>query len=252
MRKWILFLLLCTSLAVSGCTENEKTNKETSKNTEKTTEVDLSTDQYVPVDTAIAQPAEDNFAEFLNKRLTEGTHTATITKVGFPNDEEQDRFNELIGILTTSITDDKEYFVEYSAKYPNQPLPYTKELGLTEKEYQEFLALRDKQKLVKVDDMKIKVSSTEQGLEIISDHSSIFGEMMIDFTNKEMTVDSVKVPYDRILEASSSQAATGRWSGYIWKSDSPDVLDEVAIGQMEETGKTIIYIQKAARAVIVD
>ncbi len=251
MKKTILFLLLCTNLVVSGCSSNTE-SEESKKDDKQTKSVDLTADEYTPVDTMASQPTEDNFAEYLSKRLTEGTHTAMITKVGFENSDDQDRFNELIGKLTTSVNQNQDYFIEYSAQYPNQPLPYTDKLGVTEKEYEEFLALREKQKLVKVDDMKIKVATTGEGLSIISDTPEIFGEMTIDFADKEMTVDSATVPYNRILQASDSQTATGKWSGYIWKSDTVDVLDEVGIGQVEETGKTIIYIQKAARAVIVD
>lgn len=131
---------------------------------------------------------------------------------------------------------------------PGEPLPYDARLGLTKKEYEEFLSLSSKMTLMKVKVAKVGVKRDGPRITLnFGDDLPGMKEVVLDLKAGTVTTPfGVAADRSRIL-ASERQKATGPWDGIQWKLEKVDkepaggVVVNFALGKLKESGRGILY-----------
>jgi hypothetical protein len=128
-----------------------------------------------------------------------------------------------------------------------EPLPYNSKLGLTEKEYAEFLSLGEKRTLGKVKSSILQVRTNSNSYEF--DGGSTLPDLTgLKMNLKELTVTTpFAVLKNPTAEESKGGPALGAFSGYRWDFEQGDLDkgDETEasflIGKLKESGRQFIY-----------
>jgi hypothetical protein len=187
--------------------------------------------------------AQTNLSTEIEELLPIGKCDVDIMELVYPK-----RFQELSEKLATAIATNKEWWVEYvkNAK-GGEPLPYNSKLGLTEKEYTEFLSLGEKRTLEKVKSSILQVRTNSNSYEF--DGGSTLPDLTgLKINLKELTVTTpFTVLKNPTAEESKGGPALSAFSGYQWNFEQSDLDkgDETEasflIGKLKESGRNFIY-----------
>lgn len=193
-------------------------------------------------------PKEVTAVGFLNNTLTNGTHKFTILEKDIPAD-----LRKIALRYRQAVSDSMQWFHEYSQLYADQsPLPYHKNFGISEAEYDrmnnEFPRLKMKTKDVKT----LEVNKTDGYIGFKGDGVfTIFDAVVIDVNNDKMLIDEQAVPYSGEVSEDES-SGFGAWKGYKWRAESGSMDDvkafkdtdysliEISVGKTLQSNKTVI------------
>ena len=150
---------------------------------------------------------------------------------------------ELTRKIQSSLQNNWEWYQEYikTAK-KGEPLGYHPNLGITEKEYDEFLKISK----------DIEVESTgKEDLEIINADDkikfkaegklSIFNDLTIDIKNNQILYKEYVLPFlDKVNIEDSDNGLKSKWKGYNWAYEYPVITDETDLTDLENLNITIV------------
>jgi len=159
------------------------------------------------------------------------------------------RLEELTKKLQQAVANDPDWWRGHVQRArPGEPLPYDARLGLTQKEYTEYLSLAEKITLTKVRVAKVEVKRDGERI-VLSFGDDLPGlrEAVLD-----LKADTVTTPFGittnrKRIRASEGQKVTGSWDGLQWKleeiEEEPARVTSVkfALGRMKESGRGILY-----------
>jgi hypothetical protein len=160
------------------------------------------------------------------------------------------RLEELTETIRDSTRAKADWWNEFRTNAPEgEPLPYHKNLGVTEEEYTEFLSLIGKKTLVKTGEVALKVSSENNKKFAIScdDTLATIQGVLVDLVNNKVETPFGAAVERLEIEASPQQTLTGPWSGVEWKfieiedDMATGTMVQFALGKLEETGRGILY-----------
>ena len=187
------------------------------------------------------------------------------TTVDIVTDAPNKRFQQLAGTIREAAAKDPTWFQSHiKAVQPGEPLPYDSRLGLSEKEYKEFLELSAKpqrvQKTAEASLTVTQVTRTRYRLDGGPDLPYLTG---IEF---DVAAQVVRTPFGmcskmHIVNAGPSQRLTGPFNGYEWtyrKGRLDELADvnkatftsvQIVLGGFTQADRGILYYR--ARDVIV-
>ncbi|MGE9270442.1 MAG: hypothetical protein ACQKBU_06530 [Verrucomicrobiales bacterium] len=147
--------------------------------------------------------------------------------------------DKYVAIVEAAAKKDPEWFQEHSKKSaPGIPLPYDPKLGLTEEQYQEYLALWEKRQFKPVEAvvLQLKEGSSEGQWSI----TTVGGAHPITTLKYDAEKDVFVSPngtLERLEDVNADKhSILGAWTGHEWKFS-----EETSLGQTKENfaiGKT--------------
>ena len=159
------------------------------------------------------------------------------------------RAAELIARLQQAARKNPEWFREQvKLVKPGEPLPYDPRLGMSQAEYEDFLAMSRQMKMQKRGEVEISITSKGDGVYALDG-----GQRLPDLTGVE--IDAVRrearTPYGvargQAAFNASDDSALGAWNGVEWKLTQFDPKTntgasvKVAIGKLHPSGRAVIY-----------
>lgn len=158
------------------------------------------------------------------------------------------RMVELTKKMQEAVAKDPDWWRSHLAKAkPGEPLSYDVRTGWTKSEYEDFLSLRSKMTVVKVNTAKVRVKRDEHQVVIsFGEQLSEFGEVVLD-TKSDTVTTPFGVAGTRIqISATEKQQATGPWEGIQWKLERVDeesgisTLIKFSLGKLKDNGRGIL------------
>ena len=159
------------------------------------------------------------------------------------------RANELGQRLQQAARANPDWWLEHVKKAkPGEPLPYDSRIGLTDSEYNEFLALSKKMTTQKKAESTLTVAAKDDDVYVFNGGHALpdFNGIEIDLTN-----DVVRTPFGVLTERSEINApedsALGAWIGTQWKLERPGsngitgTIAKLAVGKLTQSGRCVIY-----------
>ncbi len=143
---------------------------------------------------------------------------------------------------------DPQWFFEYSKKSPPSiPLPFHEKLGLTKKEYDEYIKLWESRKMTPIPngEVLLRLEATKEGtfrIRALGPAAELTTKM---YDPKEDTFSSVSGTLERIEDVKTvKQSLLGAWTGREWRLEGNDgfgiTKENIAIGKLEEEGFGVI------------
>jgi len=194
---------------------------------------------------------------YLKSILTEGKKNVNIMKLGLPANETV-KLNQIITKMKSSIAQNMEWYSGYLKNLKTgSPMPYHKNLGISQADYEFFLNSSKNMKIFKSGEGIIEIKKNNNGFSITSMKDiKYFNNIMIDLQNNTIKTDYGVLKYKSKIDASDSQVI-GRWKGYSWKLEEANVnlenfdmtkidkntyikLIQIHIGQMEQDSTIFI------------
>lgn len=177
------------------------------------------------------------------------------------------RTQELIAKFQNAMQKNPDWFLEAKqmVEETGQPIPYDERIGMTESEYNEFLAIMQNKNdliMMKSGTESITINHSENQITFINDgRLEILNRLVIDLTDSSVTLGSHKlIPLKRIEVPDDNNGLKSSWSGYEWRyeesnketeelqtmeaySDLSMTICKVIIAQLHKTQKTYMHIQ---------
>lgn len=127
---------------------------------------------------------------------------------------------ELSQRLIAAMKKDPDYFArQLAAVGPGEPLPYDPKLGLSEKEYQQFLAMSKQMRLSKTGQATLLVKRNDKGQVSISSLELPELDVTIDFTARTVKTPLGLAEKARIVQARTEDGAPADWDGFEWRME---------------------------------
>ena len=160
---------------------------------------------------------------------------------------------EVERIATKLMTQsNKEWIIEYlKTAEPGVPLKYDKRLGITEEEFNYFLAnSQRKTQLIKIEDIKlrfIKIGDYKYRIDTNKENLKI-NNVIIDLKEKRITTDYAVLSKISKINQTKQDSPTGPWVGIRWLYEEInwDKMNEskivkLSIGKLSTASKYILY-----------
>jgi hypothetical protein len=153
------------------------------------------------------------------------------------------RFADLAQKVKQAIGDNPKLLL---SRKSGEPLPYSPDLGITEGEYNEFLALAENGGMALQETGKVALSIVDQP----PDHVLIkslpeIGELDVDLKTGVVEVLGRKLAMPNSISPNENQELTGPFHGYSWKSGVLAAITqsrtEVTIGQQRDSQEVLLF-----------
>jgi len=199
-----------------------------------------------PLESTNDAPPEPKEHEYDGPRsvLREGELTLDVMELVVPP-----RYTVLGLRLQQAARANPEWFQEqFRNAKPGEPLPYDRRMGMSEDEYREFRALRNKMTMRKEREAALVVATNENGAFVFDG-----GQALPDFTGIEIDLeqDVVRTPFGDLTERTaidtSENTPLGAWSGTQWKLVEIDqngvtgTMATLAVGRVKQSGRYVIH-----------
>ncbi len=160
-----------------------------------------------------------------------------------------DRQKESAKQIQQTVQKDPDWFLSHIKKAkPGEPLPYDPRLGVTKREYEEFLKLAEEVTLKKVRTAKLSVA--RNGNRIALDGGRALPHLKS--VELDLDADSVATPFGdarvrETIKASEGQKATGPLNGLAWRLETLEenplngTVVKFSLGRLEKTDRGILY-----------
>ncbi|RKO69230.1 hypothetical protein D7322_23655 [Sphingobacterium puteale] len=166
------------------------------------------------------QPSVDSNAvalQFVDRLLPEGNYTAAVLGIPQPNASQL----AIVEKMKLAIKDNEDWFLNVMKQLPSgQPIPYHKNLGISEAEYDAFMQFSQSVKMDKIGAIALKV--IRRGSSSLHFEPKDFGDYLkylaIDLKDHTVMVDSLRLPYKGkiTMDAKQTTLVAGPWTGYSW------------------------------------
>jgi hypothetical protein len=166
---------------------------------------------------------------------------------------------ELTQKIQSSLQNNWEWYQEYiKTVKKGEPLGYHPNLGITEKEYDEFLKISKDIEVESTGKEDLEIINADNKIKFNADgRLSIYNDLIIDIKNNQILYKDYILPFlDKINIEDADNGLKSKWKGYNWAYEYPVITDETdltdlknlnitivrfTIGQLEKNGK--IYMQ---------
>ena len=172
---------------------------------------------------------------------------------------------ELTQKFNNAIRKNYDWFVEYSSTIElGKPMPYHKNLGLTEKEYTELQELMNDVELVSSGFIQYKISYVDKCIKLIPTDTTNNKVISIDLTKNIVEFDNQRLIFKDTMKITNPQNGfKSEWVGYQWTYEKPKNVEisalknvqniefqqyKFTIGFLKRTGK--VYIQIKGREIM--
>lgn len=249
LMKKIILGTLTTFLLLAGCNNSTESKPADSKKTAaeeetKSKKNEDKQDTNPKKDEEILSPTNQSTKDFITPLLVKSETPADIMTIQVQEDMKQ-KLEEINKKMKASLQKNYTWYMEYiKAAQPGERLAYHENMGITQEEYELFLSSDQYMKLVKGQEGKIHFKKINNNVYEIQASSPIklLNKVQIDFASNTLKTEFGTLNYDGKVEASDAQKITGRWNGEQWKLSTGSFTATYAIGQLEDSKKTIIYI----------
>jgi hypothetical protein len=154
----------------------------------------------------------------IEELLPNGVVNADILGVKLP-----ERVETLALKMYDAMERNPEWMVSYIKEHakPGEPLPYHPNLGLTEKEYEEFLNQYEKRKVVIIG--RLPISFRRKGDTVTISSNGVYSfldGMVINVRNKSIECQFGVLTNPKWQNSSGTTPPIGNWQGYSWYLES--------------------------------
>ncbi|MCB1585356.1 MAG: hypothetical protein KDI52_03665 [Xanthomonadales bacterium] len=140
----------------------------------------------------------------------------------------------------------KNYIEQLSLK-PGELMPYHKNFGVSEEEYDYFLKSINDIKLIEVDEVIMIKKTKPDGFELAFDNSKLpIKKITYNKKNNTISTTSSVLKDITIMNQQDESSPLGRWHGIQWKhekfiSESDFIQEKIAFGKVDEKEEGIMY-----------
>ncbi|MFD1772067.1 hypothetical protein [Sphingobacterium suaedae] len=180
--------------------------------------------------------------QFVERLLPEGSYTAAVLGTPRPNASQL----AIVEKMKLAIKDNEDWFLEVmKGLEPGQPIPYHKNLGISEAEYAAFMEFSQSVKMDKIGAIALKVIRRDSTLHFEpKDFGDYLKYLVIDLKDHTVMVDSLHLPPKGqiTMDAKQTTLVAGPWTGYSWGLEEfrkdgqliadPDRVDPTKMGEM--------------------
>jgi hypothetical protein len=194
-----------------------------------------------------ARPTSIREQDFdLARALPVGTLTVDIMELAA-----SPRVDELTKKLQLAVAENQEWWQEYLQEHAEErPLPYHPNMGLSEAEYEEFLAQADELSVAKTGEATLQVRASVEGLLVLDG-----GEELPELTGLTFDLERnvLETPYGTTTDYETlhpRKSALGSWDGVQWSLEDAESTDiatmtatvaKLALGTLKESGRQVLY-----------
>lgn len=169
---------------------------------------------------------------------------------------------ELTQKIQSSLQNNWEWYQEYiKTVKKGEPLGYHPNLGITEKEYDEFLKISKDIEVESTGKEELEIINTDNKIKFKSvGKLSIFNDLTIDIKNNQILYKEYVLPFlDKVNIQDADNGLKSKWKGYNWAYEYPVITEDTdltdlanlnitivrfTIGQLERNGKFYMQIKE--------
>ncbi|MFU1856660.1 hypothetical protein ACK8HY_06530 [Sphingobacterium sp. NGMCC 1.201703] len=203
--------------------------------------------------------------QFVDRLLSEGHYTAAVLGIPRPNASQL----AIVEKMKLAIKDNEDWFLKVMKELePGQPIPYHKNLGISETEYADFMQFSQSVKIDKVGAVPLKVIRRDSSLHFEpKDFGDYLKYLVIHLKDHTVMVDSLRLSYKGqiTMDAKRTTLVAGPWNGYSWvleeyrkdgqlitdpeKVDPTEIREmdiksiEVIIGKLDHSNQCFLYLK---------
>ena len=211
------------------------------------------------------QPSVDSNAvalQFVDRLLPEGNYTAAVLGIPRPNASQL----AIVEKMKLAIKDNEDWFLKVMKELePGQPIPYHKNLGISEEEYAAFMQFSQSVKMDKIGAIALKVIRRDSTLYFEpKDFGDYLKYLVIHLKDHTVMVDSLRSLYKGqiTMDAKKTTLVAGPWNGYSWALEEyrkdgqliadPDKVDptkidiksiKLVIGKLDHSDQCFLYLK---------
>ena len=209
--------------------------------------------------TSIAQSQSEKITGIPKNDLPIIFESQTVTADIMDGIKSNPRQLELTKKIQSSLQNNWEWYQEYIKTIKKgEPLGYHPNLGITEKEYDEFLKISKDIEVESTGKEELEIINTDSEIKFKADgRLSIYNNLTIDIKNNQILYKEYVLTFlEKVNIKDSDNGLKSKWKGYNWAYEYPVITDETdltdlgnlnitivrfTIGQLEKNGK--IYMQ---------
>jgi len=196
----------------------------------------------------ISMPLCNAAPEVLSKYLPTGEFVKASMGMVFPPKE----IAPYLKMLEKAAFSDPKWFKEYTKEFRSgEPLPFHEKLGMTQADYDQYIALWEKRSFQEVKPVAIRLEEGDDGLWMIRTSDPAFAISTLRFDAQKMTLKSPNGELTRVDDVDTSPASLlGAWFGEEWRHSSETSISKTqenfAIGKLKDQnlGYLIYRIQE--------
>ncbi len=203
--------------------------------------------------------------QFVDKLLPEGNYTAVVLGIPGPDASQL----AIVEKMKLAIKDNEDWFLKMMKELkPGEPIPYHKNLGISETEYADFMQFSQSIKMDKMGTIPLKIIRKDRSIHFEPEgFADYLKYLVLDLNEHRVMVDSLGLPYkERITkDAKTTTLVAGPWKGYSWQLEEfkkdgqfiadPDKVDptqigeldvksiKVAIGKLDQSNQCFLYLK---------
>lgn len=203
--------------------------------------------------------------QFVERQLPEGNYTAVVLGVPRPNAAQ---FAIAEKMKQAMKANEDWFFKTMEELKPGEPIPYHKNLGISEEEYAVFMKFSQSVKLDKIGVIELKIVRKENSLYFEpKDFGDYLKYLVVDLKDQRLRVDSLDLEYKEHITMNVKQTTlvAGPWVGYSWqleevKKDGQLISDpnkvvsaemgeldiksiKVIIGKLDHSNQCFLYLK---------
>jgi len=216
------------------------------------------------------QPSVDSNAvalQFVDRLFPDGNYTAEV--LGIPRAKESQV--AVVEKMKLAIKDNEDWFLKAMKELkPGEPMPYHKNLGISEEEYKDFMQFSKSIKIDKVGTIKCKIIRRDSVIHFEPEgYADYLKYLEIHLKDQTVIVDSILLQYKTQItkDAKRTTLVAGPWKGYSWQLEElrrdgqlvadPDKVDpteireldlkfiEVIIGKLDHSDQCFLYLKSS-------
>lgn len=203
--------------------------------------------------------------QFVDRQLPEGNYTAAVLGIPRPNVSQL----AIVGKMKQAMKANEDWFLKTMKELkPGEPIPYHKNLGISEEEYAAFIEFSQSIKIDKIGGMELNVIRKDNSIHFEpKDFGDYLKYLVIDLKSQRVRVDSLGLEYKGqiTMDAKQTTLVAGPWAGYSWqleefKKDGQLISDpnnfvpaemgeldiksiEVLIGRLDHSDQCFLYLK---------
>ncbi|OOG18766.1 hypothetical protein BWD42_02045 [Sphingobacterium sp. CZ-UAM] len=200
--------------------------------------------------------------QFVDRLLSEGHYTAAVLGIPRPNASQL----AIVEKMKLAIKDNEDWFLHVMKELePGQPIPYHKNLGISEAEYAAFMQFSQSVKMDKLGAIALKVIHRDSAVYFEpKDFGDYLKYLVIHLKDHTVMVDSLRLLYKGqiTMDAKKTTLVAGPWTGYSWQLEEyrkdgqliadqnkadPTQMDiksiKLVIGKLDHSDQCFVYLK---------
>jgi hypothetical protein len=203
--------------------------------------------------------------QFIDRQLPEGDYAAAVLGIPRPNATQL----AIIEKMKQAMKANEDWFFKTMKELePGEPIPYHKNLGISEAEYAAFIEFSQSVKIDKIGAMEFKIIRKDNSIHFEpKDFGDYLKYLVVDLKDQRVRVDSLGLEYKEqiTMDAKRTTLVAGPWVGYCWQLEEvkkdgqlisdPNKVDpgemgtldiksiKVIIGKLDHSNQCFLYLK---------